>query len=242
MKLANGVHERGILFSGPMVRSLREGRKSQTRRVVKRQPPDDVGVCGASFDAADRKWAWHDDDGNAGLVTAVEPRFTCPYGVPGDRLWVRETWRPEFDGRDHYIQYRAGGTLQPDDRSLQNEIACLVRSDGTDNWQGPRAMDGDSLAWRPSLFMPQWMSRVLLEVVSVRVERVQGISEADAIAEGLDHMPPSMFSPPGGGSWMPHDAAFELLWDSINAGRGYAWKDNPWVWVVGFKRVDREGM
>jgi hypothetical protein len=168
------MKERPILFSGPMVRAILEGRKTQTRRIVKPQP-----LCIASGE-----WIMN---GSA-----------CKYGKPGDRLWVRETWwAPRDDVRGEYkreyIKYAAtlDGMGQP--------------------------------TWKPSIHMPRWASRINLEVVSVRVERLQNISEEDARAEGI---------------WQPNwPLSWRQLWESIN-GAG-SWEANPWVWVVEFKRIER---
>lgn len=120
----------------------------------------------------------------------------CPYGQPGDRLWVRETWRA-WGGTVRHVDYRA-----------TTEI--------------PRPADG----WKPSIHMRRADSRIMLEIVAVRVERLQDISEADAKAEGCQA------DPYDGPTYYDH---FALLWRSIN-GQG-SWTTNPWVWVIEFKRV-----
>lgn len=199
------VQERPILFSGPMVRAILDGRKTQTRRVVK--PQSLVGHCGG------------------GVVTK------CPYGGTSDRLWVRETWAARLD-QDH---------VRPND---------LPR--GTVGYwaDGPArccntGCPGAAGKVRPSIFMPRWASRITLEITGVRIQRVQKISEEDAEAEGIDividqHRSPWCASAGsdgcacGGKSNREH---FALLWDSINAKRGFGWDVNPWVWVVEFKRV-----
>ncbi len=168
------MSEKPILFSGEMIRAVLDGRKTQTRRVVKPQP---VGL-----------WA-------------APGKSRCPYGQPGGRLWVRETFYPERSHRGP-VSYRA-------------------------TW--PRDDDPPDGGWKPSIFMPRWASRITLEIVSVRVEQVQDISEDDARAEGVDD---------GTGQTRPlHPYWFRALWDSINSKRGYGWEKNPWVWVVAFRRV-----
>lgn len=199
------MKERPILFSGPMVRAILDGRKTQTRRVVK------------------NAWQCLPLENVAYQRDAIAK---CPYGVPGDRLWVRETWWTY----PHVISNR------------------LLR-DGADTWPKVNgepiayAADGDADIWshldwvkKPSIHMPRWASRITLEVVGVRVERVQDISEEDAKAEGLDFMEPNRFASPGSNEWMTFDAAFECLWDTVN-GDG-AWDRNDWVWVVEFKRLN----
>lgn len=139
----------------------------------------------------------------------------CPYGIPGDdSLWVRETWNVAPIA----IHYQADNNF----KSFPSE---------------PRLLDYESTpGWRPSIFMPRWASRLTLAVTGVRVERVQDISEVDIQAEGT----PEPFLPPNG--WNDHikwRSSFRTLWDEINGKRpGCGWSDNPWVWVVSFKRKD----
>lgn len=178
------MRERPILFSGPMVRALLDGRKTQTRRVVKPQPVD-------PFDGAQLRTA----------VSAYALAGPCPYGEPGDRLWVRETWAKAGEQGDR-VEYRAD------------------------------TADPKAGKWRPSIFMPSWASRITLEVESVRVERLQDISEADARAEGVT---PAPFTKAGRAAHLVHVEAFESLWGSINGPD--SWAANPWVWVVAFRRV-----
>lgn len=214
------MKERPILFSGPMVRAILEGRKNMTRRVIKPQPKVFNGRAGG------RDIGWPLD--NHGRLLA------CPYGQPGDQLWVRETWcslkEVGFSVDPKAIAYRAstGQTLKWRDEEDRDE-----------GEETPR--------WKPSIFMPRWASRILLEVVSARVERVQDISEADAKAEGaeakrwgdLKQIPTSLLMRFGRN--LPIDPlyvyGFGELWDSINSARGYGWDVNPWVWVVEFKRI-----
>lgn len=151
----------------------------------------------------------------------------CPYGQPGDRLWVRETWRAEelASGLDG-VRYAADNHF----RSIENT------RDASDAW-GEAAFDKhgqryNPLAWRPAIFAPRWASRITLEVIGVRVERVQDITYADVLAEGIN-----MHSPVRKKDQLPTPrSAFAELWDSINAKRGFGWDVNPWVWVLTFKR------
>lgn len=199
------MKERPIIFSGEMVRAILNGRKTQTRRVVKdqfRKIPHGV-VSRRSDD-----WV-HTYSTEFRLYLDV---IKCPYGVPGDRLWVRET----------HIQYADG--------------RCIYKADHNDlDAAGLGGMYG---GWRPSIHMPRSASRLLLEVTDVRVERVQDISEEDAKTEGVASVGACFrnYSAPD----MPFEFArtsFFTLWDSINAERGYGWDANPWVWVVEFKVV-----
>lgn len=223
------MKERPILFSGPMARAILGGSKTQTRRVVKGQTPEWAHVT-------DEEYA---DGREFFMVTGAKQRdglrpildgVTCPYGQFGDRLWVRETWQedPEDDGTWHYTQYMGckGSPLSDIPTKFRKPEFCIYR----EGYSGP------DLVWRPSIHMPRWASRILLEIVSVRVERLQDISDQDAIAEGigLNASAASVPMTTPAGETMPR-AMYRELWESIN-GAG-SWDANPWVWVVEFKRV-----
>ena len=191
------MKERPILFSGPMVRAILEGRKTMTRRVVKPQPSKSCNV----------------DSETACEILAKG----CPYGDPGDKLWVRETFceTANVRGDGHYLcRYRAGD-------EYDKIVECA----------GP---------WKPSIFMPRWASRITLEITSVRVERLQKINAVDAIAEGIE---PTR-EQPGHFNWKWYGLnnaqcnavmSFEMLWIMINGPE--SWDANPWVWVIKFRRV-----
>jgi hypothetical protein len=194
------MKERPILFSGQMIRAILDGSKTMTRRVVKPQP-----VSGISIDPIKREW--------------VEGIPHCPYGYPGDRLWVRETWRVEGKHTDGYSPSCIGAN-----RSHFGRI----------DYEASIAWNKDMYGkLRPSIHMPRWASRITLEVTGVRVERLQDITEADAEAEGVAFMRDI----PDADETLTAKVLFEILWDSINAKRGYGWDVNPWVWVVEFRRV-----
>jgi hypothetical protein len=214
VKANHSVRVRPILFSGPMVRALLDGRKTQTRRAVKPQPPErwegarPHKIALTTDDEGAELFAYSQSAGNGDWTAR------CPYGVPGDRLWVRETWA--HDGPDletvrtrHEDMLPGGDSYGPYYRAT--EIAP------------------DTLLWRPSIFMPRWASRITLEITDVRVERLQDISEADALAEGVTHS----LSHPAGRTAAEN---YSWLWDDIN-GEG-AWASNPWVWVLTFKRIE----
>jgi hypothetical protein len=185
------VSERPILFSGAMVRAILSGAKTQTRRICKPQP-----------------------------VSCDQDR-DCPYGQPGDRLWVREGFTPlpmqaPTDKASRWqICYAAGGAEEREAPAGYNPMLY--------NYE----------RWSPSIHMPRWASRITLEITGVRVERLQAISEADAAAEGCDgncpigHLPAYMKG--------PLSYHYAQLWESIN-GPG-SWEANPWVWVVAFRRI-----
>lgn len=193
------MNSKPILFRGEMVRAILEGRKTQTRRVVRVQPPSfphDEPVK-AAFCELDGKWK---------LLPGCSRRFKdslfvfgkCPYGVPGDELWVRETWG--IDECDRTI-YRAS-TSSSDEHDLKHIIHAF--------------------RWRSSIFMPRRASRIKLRITDVRVERLQDISEEDAMAEGVLVVPDSTYK-----------LGFKRIWQSIHAN----WDIPQWVWVVEFERA-----
>lgn len=203
--------DRPILFNAEMVRAILADKKTQTRKVIKPQP---------RWCEMTQQWLWWADkdtllswqDG----VIHPEMLAASPYQV-GMNLWVRETFamRSDIDGKidpdraRHYMYYRADSTpFDPAD---------------IHNWHdyGGR--------WRPSIFMPRWASRITLEVMGVRVERVQDITLEDMIAEGVTPIQEDCYF------FDSYAIPFCKLWDSINAKRGYSWEQNPWIWVVEFK-------
>lgn len=228
--------ERPILFSGPMVRAILDGRKTQTRRVMKPQPEGHhweglagylpvVKVLPTSRGLAARfsHWLGTREDG----VQWVP----CPYGQPGDRLWVRETFYCDVPD-DHAA--RLENLYYPADSHKPLARACC------DLIPECQCFDAGKPTWRPSIHMPRWASRLTLEVTGLRVERLHDISEVDAQAEGI--------GPSGLGTWLPPGVhhpgeasgsacrAFERLWADINGAE--SWDANPWAWVVEFRRVE----
>ena len=206
--------DRPILFSAPMVRALLAGTKTQTRRVVK----------GAALD-----WLSGPSGFNAEFV-ALPENGLCPYGKPGDRLWVRETWSPDppCDGTWGYTAWSGcrEGQIAGVPERFRHKQHCIYAA----TW------DHDPIRWTPSIHMPRWASRITLEVTGVRVERLQDISEADARSEGAPPSHPSIdrISREFGYADFPR-SWYGQLWESIN-GPG-SWDLNPWVWVVEFKGV-----
>lgn len=206
--------ERPILFSAPMVRAILSGAKSQTRRLLKPQPLGGAPELLQHL-VAHGHHRWATDEPDEDLI------WKCPYGQPGDRLWVREAFaivpRTAYRCSEGVQQ-----TLRPDD----DHDAAIYREGWTRSKGGFR--------WRPSIHMPRWASRITLEVTGVRVERLQDISEADAIAEGVN-VHPDHHGKPRDSIYSPVQA-YRDLWESIN-GPG-SWDANPWVWCVEFRRID----
>lgn len=233
------MKERPILFSGEMVRAILSGHKTQTRRVMKepwkvRLP---LTVRGdwpfqGTWAAPGIYEAHHNQYGavsvkatSNGSMLGIKPaefEWVCPYGKPGDRLWVRETWRTEKGIDKMDAAQMVESCLDAGYRSPWAPIR--YEADGHfDNWDQGQEVG----RLRPAIHMPGWASRLTLEVVSVRVERLRDISEADAKAEGAD------FAQSDDGDMN----AFNNMWDVINEKRGFTWMSNPWVWVIEFKRV-----
>jgi hypothetical protein len=208
--------ERPIIFSGEMVCALLEGRKTQTRRVVKVQPEYGISPCHYVMS----NWA---EDAEDGSCRCSKGEIKCPYGKPGDRLWVRETFERIHRGT-------AEGNAVPVVVYVADKSERLREEDDK---QSPRRYS--------PIFMPRRLSSILLEVVSVRVERVQSITEADAIAEGLTVADGSLSL---GNPWRVVNAKYLIqryadLWDSINGKKvGCSFADNPFVWVLEFKVLE----
>lgn len=250
-----------------MVRAILEGRKTQTRRVVKPQPSDEwLPIVGHYCPTlVDRHGDEYPGEEVFGASDERDGRI-CPYGAPSDRLWVWETWTLGDTDRESWaeVYFRADGEDGKAHRfSVGEEVA---ERHAAERERLEVAGDGGS-NWKPSIFMPRWASRLTLEVVAVRVERLQEISEADAIAEGasrreiqghsagwsMDWSRVGQLSRFAGGihqrgSEQPLTErdiclgsarmAFGSLWNSINAKRGHGWDANPWVWVIEFRRVE----
>ncbi|WP_426113465.1 hypothetical protein [Pseudomonas sp. DSP3-2-2] len=224
------IKERPILFSAPMVRAILEDRKTVTRRVVEDQPFD------LSWSRRDHQFEYtsgraengDEIDGFYAHTTRSggEWNAKCHYGQPGNRLWVRETWYC-----DHFEVMR-GPYLKPDDLDVAE-----ARGDGTLVYaaDGLTPYEADQPAWKPSIHMPRWACRILLEITSVRVERLQEITYEDAVAEGVYRDSSRVWtgSDEGGPCHKYPEPAFRDLWIST----GGDWNTNPWVWVVEFKRV-----
>ena len=217
-----------ILFNDEMVRAILDGRKTQTRRVMKVQPPTDehqlLHVMCSSNRRQEGKSHWALLNAEKTLVIEGHKRFfSCPFGKPGGQLWVREAhaFVPQ-------TAYRCSTGIYQQVNPNDNYEACVYRQ----NFDRSR-----SFPWRPSIHMPLWASRIMLEITDIRVERLQDISEKDARAEGV---PGEKEANAAGLDWFDKPRrAFRFLWQSIIGPE--SWDENPWVWVIEFKRVDSAG-
>jgi hypothetical protein len=210
------IKERPILFSGPMVRAILDGRKTQTRRVITHEAR---GADRVRWIDNGQVWPGRRGETYVGWVAEVDALggesglhlpLNCPYGKPGDRLWVRETFLDGLSDRSDA------------ERASREDV--YYRADGEAHEQFEDHMDAK---WKPSIFMPRWASRITLDITNVRVERLQDISEEDALAEGVE-----AWSSSGNlATWK-----YQCLWDEIN-GKKHPWDSGPWVWVIEFKRI-----
>jgi hypothetical protein len=229
------IKERPILFSAPMVRAILEGRKTVTRRPVKggQIPTEDPAEEGrhrwSAIAQRDPRYGFCVFGSTEAECAKELAEFApCPYGKPGERLWVRETFAgPLVDEEEMHLVERDGWD------AFRKPEHCQYRASGGNAEFYDHSKEETVSRWTPSIHMPRWASRILLEITDVRVERLQDISRSDIRAEGLE-CPPEFASDdvsPNYRDWYP--AAWRELWEST----GGNWDENPWVWVVEFKQV-----
>jgi hypothetical protein len=255
-KQASEAKERPIIFSGPMVRAILEGRKTQTRRVVKPQPTWGPSQFGGDYEG----WNWTAPNGvrytfvesNGGHDASM--RGHCPYGRTGDRLWVREAFRTKAYGAADEIELQYLASIDPGWSKARGWTAY------TEYFACAKLRSAEWVN-RPSIFLPRWASRITLEVTGVRVERLQEIADEDIRAEGIqvrrfeywwDDRGPRPGEIPSVG-YGPEKLALGVMestesaalrrafrqgWNALNAKRGFSWESNPFVWVVSFRRLD----
>ena len=226
----SAIKERPILFSAPMVRAILEGRKTVTRRAIKVQPHIDASgnFCVGSSN--------YGQDGYGKPVTKHFVNGCCPYGKPSDRLWVRETFAIESNrwADDPYSPpHKDGRPTQRYEDNKWDQPHYKATDAEPELWYDDR--DSPGCRWKPSIHMPRWACRILLEITDVRVERLQDITYEQAAAEGVHRGPLREWcaSDEGGACHKYPVSAFRDLWQSV----GGSWDANPWVWVVEFKRV-----
>lgn len=222
--------ERGIIMSGPLIAPTMDGRKSKTRRVVPDLPDwvikttervENVGPWFHFIANHPEGKCGHKKCGCIGSERGEQPSMwtvRCPYGEPGDQLWVREMWNcgtMPRQGRRVNVCFPKVGKK---DVRLKNDTEI-------EQWERYK-----NKRWVPSIHMPRWASRIQLEIISVRVERLQDLTEEDAIAEGMPALPNSEWYP----TWVK---TFLHYWNGLNADRGFEWDANPWVWVIEFRRI-----
>jgi hypothetical protein len=237
------MKERPILFSGPMVRAILEGRKTMTRRILKPQPDMamDGEICPDGSGGYSWEPVWPQGHKKAGKIVCS---LSCPYGGPGDRLWVRESWaltHPSFDYEtqcvDEFIPFE--GKIP---KEMPDSYWKVVYGANFNEMQVHKD-DRFIKNWKPSIHMPRWASRLTLEIVDVRPERLQEITEEDVVKEGIQKPYCSVSSKNLYQIWVNgkcienEKAAFvyQSLWNSIN-GPG-SWEANPWIWTIEFKRI-----
>jgi hypothetical protein len=223
---------RPILFQDAMIRAILAGTKTQTRRIVKPIPCYDptaqMSLVIASTNKKNiGKWFYSVLDAEGNTATArgwtTETVYTCPYGKVGDQLYVRERFHIIDRGTDN------GGAI----RTLYYPA---TNSDNQDFAADHPIHEMRSPKSYPSIHMPRWASRITLEITAIRVERVQGITKTDAIAEGVPH---GWVDVPDGQMLLDARAEFAILWDSINGKKKDCdWESNPFVWCLEFKRVE----
>lgn len=228
--------ERPILFTTKMVKALLNTKpnvwppepidptkpyKWQTRRVIKPQPPNTH-----DYNRVEKVGPWYHIEADSDIAGHKDPvMFTvkCPYGQPGDILWVRETWYYE----NHMYDPNEGAALH----------RYVYRADYPDY---PVSIGVGEHGWRPSIHMPREAARLYLQVKNIRVERLQELAEEDARAEGVNERETRLITNCTVRAVSPYvcySNAFANLWDKINAKRGYGWETNPWPWVIEFQRV-----
>lgn len=211
-----------ILFSTPMVQAILEGRKTQTRRVLKPQPlvHNEVIKMPIPMDEYSKILKQYVKKGYTEIYTKgvlqgmIAPK--CPFGEVGDTIWVRETWQHTSEFGINNQDENAGYIYKASENGKDWE-------ENTEGWK-----------WKPSIFMPKDACRIFLKITNIRVERLQDISELDAECEGakkmqLEHL---------GGAFPNHKSGFESLWQSINGKE--SWDSNPYVWVIEFETIKNQ--
>ena len=228
------MREHPLLMKGPLVRATLEGRKTQTRRPIKPQPDDDI--VDVRYDAIADLWLGNTpEDNDLGYTSSWAMR--CPLGQAGDRLWVRETYK-WADAKDDGVNQSVVVAYRADDKTMDIECSLAVH-DGVVCAIESEEVCGER--WRPSIHMPRWACRLVMPLVAVRVERLRGITEDDAKAEGVERISAG----PGWECWMGYGPgpscgtardSFRSLWISIYGQD--SWDANPWVWVAEWDHVE----
>lgn len=258
--------ERPIIFSAPMVRAILDGRKTQTRRVMK--PQMEVREIAGTFGGGVLAYPRPKSEGGGAWIwpnAQAQVLASCPYGVPGDRLWVKETFT-YFEQPDQDTDVRRNESHRPQDgkryerwmnrvmaQPLPGEDFLVYLADqqkrSLAEWPYPHPIYDHCVGkfgkTTSPIYMPRWASRITLEITDVRVQQLQSISEDDAKAEGLyeftdpPRVPTSSYGSSPADCWETDPRkAYARLWDAINAKRGFGWEPNPWVWALSFRRIE----
>lgn len=229
------MKDRPIIFSTPMVKAIFDDRKTQTRRLnglekINKRPDDHSQAIVLN----DGSWSfWHPGNIDEEWVRSVAypdgGGFKCPYGKPGDRLWVRETFAPTIN-----VNNLSNWPNRPHLRR-DEETVIIYRADGEWDWCDDDGFSTERSYWKPSIFMPKKYARIWLEITNVRVERLQDISRKDAHAEGFHPRHTNGLESWKGRSYGNANLAFEACWNDIN-GKKHPWSSDSWVWVIEFMR------
>ncbi|WP_411178240.1 hypothetical protein ACHQIY_15290 [Klebsiella pneumoniae] len=219
------ITERGMIFNGEMVRALLDGRKTQTRRIVK-GTDSAVKFCKEWNINGEEVFVVLGEKDHTGM-NPVLGAISCPFGAVGNRIWEREAFRVRSRATDVAILvYKASERNSWTEQTHRVPVAVCNKPATPEKWT-------------PSLHMPRWASRILLEITDVRVERLNAINEHDAQAEGVAKLRGGFWKhyQPG---WTQHQlsarGSFVTLWKSIYGDE--SWNSNPWVWVIKFKRIE----
>jgi len=233
------MRELPILFPAEMIQAIHAGRKTVTRWVMKPQPPESLINKITRWENQPRGWFGFQGDKELwpyrGFGQTQDPVVKPKYQVC-DLLWVKEGWRCTGGGSERNIIYKADGDTAMSFCGIDDgrESILHVPEDYWAEWDRLVYKTRKSCEWRSPLFMPKWAVRTWLEVISVRPERLQDITEEDCIREGIELDDNDIIAAHAKGK-LPALYAFIKLWDSINAKRGYSWDSNPWVWRIEFK-------
>lgn len=240
-----------MIFNGEMVRSILDGRKTQTRRIMKAQPKPCKHTNWPDY-SPESQWKSYPNGWCCAVCangTTIDHRhhakgITCPFGAVGDRIWVRETWGVVSHELDEDGRIQSWSPDRPATAIHEMPFGngyysghAIYAADGEFTWGDDDGYEDGRSCWKPSIHMPRAACRILLEVTGIRVERLNSISQEDAQAEGmaLTGWRPTYSDPDSGGDvWTPYDN-FAQLWESIYGEE--SWKTNPWVWVIEFKVV-----
>lgn len=257
-----------IIMCQESVQAIMAGTKTKTRRILQQAFDEDKIPAGAVLPARESGWiAWWPSLPSKELAEFTKKRFQCPYGQPGDRLWVKETWAIQKIGtpvKQTLPLFEYESTAEVDTTENDRVAALTAHPKRIKNGYGllyqATASNFDfPIHWRSPVCLPRWASRLTLELTDIQVERIQEITEEDEEADLGIHMPQCIYFGTCHIGWHHiYDASGvsidgepdcscgeysreeinQAIWDSFNAKRGFPWKSNPWVWVLSFNKLD----